>query len=63
MSLCKGCSREISWVVTEKGEKMPIDNKKITIITIEGKVVSGYTSHFATCPKSYEFRNRKGKKS
>jgi len=40
-------------------KKMPIDLKKITIVTLDGKVVSGFTSHFATCPKSYEFRRKK----
>jgi len=59
---CRGCNRTIDFIMTEVGKKMPIDLKKITIVTLDGKVVSGFTSHFATCPKSYEFKTKKKEK-
>lgn len=58
-SECKGCGKTIGWVVTENGKKMPINTKEITIVTLDGKIAKGYTSHFATCANADEFRRKK----
>ena len=55
-SICKGCGANIQWVKTAKGKIMPCNLAKVVIVTKDGKVVSGFTSHFATCPKADKFR-------
>lgn len=59
ISKCKGCGADIIWVKTKNGKSMPCDAKKQIIVTETGEVVSGYTSHFATCPKSKDFKEAK----
>jgi hypothetical protein len=50
----------IVWAITEKGRRVPLDAKpqKVFVLDEHGtaKLVSGYTSHHATCPKADEFR-------
>ena len=61
---CKGCGAEIIWRRLS-GRWHPCDPKKFTIVIDEdgGRLVSGYESHFATCPKAGEFRKQKGSDS
>lgn len=42
---CRGCGKDIYWIVTEKGKRMPVDP--------DG------TSHFATCSAAGDFRKGK----
>lgn len=56
MSKCKGCGAEVQWIKTPSGKAMPLNIQKQTVVTLEGQVVSGFTSHFATCPNANNFR-------
>ena len=61
MSVCKSCGAAIKWVeMADTNRKMPLDIVPVVFISIEadGKGVthSRYTSHFATCPDTYEHR-------
>ncbi len=60
---CAGCGAEIYWVKSMKGRAMPVNTKKQSLITPEGNVVSGYTSHFATCPKAADFKRPRAVKA
>jgi hypothetical protein len=46
-SACRGCGAFVYWIRTLTGKQMPVDP--------DG------TSHFATCPKAAEFKNKGGK--
>lgn len=49
---CDKCSAPIIWIRTSPGGKnMPCNPKRQIITTAEGVAVSGFTSHFATCPR------------
>lgn len=58
---CKGCNAEIYWIKSMNGRAMPVDTKKASLVTAEGHVVSGFTSHFSTCPKAADFKKRPAK--
>ena len=53
---CKACKEPIHFVETKNGRLMPCNQKKITVITVLGDVVSGWEAHFATCPQADKFR-------
>ena len=57
MAKCKGCGAEIAWVQVESGKLMPVDPPSLTVVTKEGKVITGQQSHFASCPKASTFRS------
>jgi hypothetical protein len=64
MSKCRSCGAEIRWVMMDSGRKMPLDVKRITIIeedpeTGAARIVSGYQSHFSTCPNADMHRRSK----
>lgn len=73
VSRCDGCGAEIYWITTTAGKPMPVDTQKRTIlapeswtqglkgVTSDSKwiTVSGYQSHFASCPKANQFRKPK----
>lgn len=61
MAKCKGCGAEIIWLETKNGKAMPCDEKKQTIITENGETVTGYTPHWATCPR-YKIFKKESKK-
>jgi hypothetical protein len=47
-------------VVTRAGKRMPVDvGRPTVVVTDDGDTVSGYPSHFGTCPKAQEFRKPK----
>jgi hypothetical protein len=57
---CKLCGAPLVWIVTPAGKRMPCDAARVTIVTEDGRVVSGHVSHFATCPRADEARRRNG---
>lgn len=59
MTTCKGCGRQIEWIRTEAGKRMPVDPEPLTVILPDGRLVSGYRPHWVTCPQAAQFR-RKG---
>lgn len=46
---CNVCGKEIAFIRTTKGKKMPVDREQISIIAADGKMYSGWRPHFATC--------------
>lgn len=58
MSRCKSCNREIVWIKMKSGKAMPCDPDKVVVVTEDGETVTGYTSHFATCPNANMHRRR-----
>lgn len=58
MNTCKSCGAEIQWVTMGSGKKMPLDMKKKTIIVEMGgfEAMSGFESHFVTCPQANKHR-------
>ena len=61
---CKACGDGIHFVETRNGRRMPCNQKKLTVITLLGDVVSGWEAHFSNCPGADKFRKKKedGKK-
>jgi len=41
---------------TKTGKAMPVDQTKLTIVTNSGETVTGYESHFSTCPEAKNWR-------
>ena len=58
MSKCKGCNADIIWVKTENNKIMPCNSEKTTVVTESGKTIIGHIPHWATCPKSKEFKEK-----
>ena len=65
MSQCKSCKAEIKWIKTPAGKNHPVDAKPVQVwIKNENdlypgdsfKPVTGYASHFATCPQASQHR-------
>lgn len=74
MNLCKGCGAEILWLRTKDKKVMPCNPKALRVLIPTGEtvlsnsellpvyqVMSGYASHFATCPKADELRRTRRK--
>jgi len=59
---CRSCHAEIVWIKTSTGKLIPCDPKSVTVVTTDGKVVMGYTAHFATCPQANAWRVKPPKK-
>jgi hypothetical protein len=65
MPNCKACNTPIIWIKTANGKNMPIDAKPIK--AYQGSQVTGFIfvdvhmTHWATCPKSKQFK-KGGKK-
>jgi hypothetical protein len=53
---CSACRADIVWIRTVKGRKSPCNARRLSVTTPEGKTVTGYESHYSTCPKAGEFR-------
>ena len=68
MTTCKGCGKEILWVVTVRG-KMPLDprppvyeiGEEVNGVLPASRIPRCYVSHFATCPKANDFSASKKK--
>lgn len=61
LSRCRTCNASIRWVEMESGKRMPVDERKVSVILVDrngenGKVIYGYQSHFATCPQANQHR-------
>jgi hypothetical protein len=66
MSTCRSCGADITWAVTTRGRRIPLDTaiKNVAIPAtdpaLDGPVtvtfVSGHETHFATCPNADEHR-------
>ena len=59
MTACRACGQPIHFVETIKGRRMPCNQKKLTVITVMGDVVSGWETHFSTCPEANRFRKKR----
>ncbi len=57
-SICTGCGREIGWIKTVHGKDMPVDLRKVTIVTKEGETKRGFIPHWSTCEKANEFKKK-----
>lgn len=57
--VCRSCKAGIYMIRSEKGKYIPCNRKRLTVVTLEGKTVSGYESHFATCPFAGQYRGKK----
>lgn len=68
---CRSCGQPIIWTVTERGKRMPVDawpgagafrleqyasGPPVAIYGGGETMEERYTSHFATCPQSSEWR-------
>lgn len=62
---CKSCNADIRFKITRTIDKktgkprsgrMPVDAKKITVITPAGETVQMYNPHWATCPTADQHR-------
>lgn len=56
VSQCRGCPAQIRWVNMQTGKAMPVDAEPIKVIIEEGRMISAYVPHWATCPKAKEFK-------
>lgn len=59
---CPECGLSISFIPTAASQfqkRMPVDAKPKKVVLIDGRMVDGYTPHWATCtnPKRFK-RNR-----
>ena len=64
MSKCRGCGADIEWIVMDTGKKMPVDQKPLKMIMKTpkgGKMITAFTSHWATCPQAGQFKKKKPK--
>ena len=53
---CKSCGRMIHYVETRNHRRMPCHDKKVTVITLLGDVVTGWETHWGSCPEADNFR-------
>lgn len=64
---CKSCGKEIYFLLTSKGNRIPVNSESLTDVEIEqlesGKqlqfIYKQHVSHFSDCPKSKEHRKNK----
>ena len=57
---CSSCNAEILWIRLSSGRSMPCDPQRASVVTLEGTIISGYGSHFATCPNAAQHRKKSG---
>lgn len=62
MAICKSCGAEIDFIRTKAGRLAPVNQKRITIVTNSGEVISGRESHFSSCSGANEHRKPKDAK-
>lgn len=57
---CRLCGASIEMVKTPAGKQMPVDvSSRVTVVTNDGRVVTGRTPHWSTCPNADEFRKKR----
>jgi KaiC/GvpD/RAD55 family RecA-like ATPase len=57
---CRGCGAEIRFITTDKARQMPVDAKRVTVVTEDGRTMTAYMPHWATCTKADDFRGGRG---
>ena len=40
----------------QTGKAMPVDADPIKVVTSDGRMITAYVPHWATCPKAKEFK-------
>ena len=58
---CKGCGKKIIFMITANGRMIPVDWKP-ELEDVDQFDEKKMVSHFATCPKSGDFRKKKVRK-
>ena len=58
MAKCKSCGADIIWIEMQSGKKMPCNPEKTTIVTVDGKTITGHIPHWATCPTAGTHRKQ-----
>lgn len=56
---CASCKAPITWIVMTSGKRMPVDQRRLSITTKDGRTVTGWESHFATCVGAGQHRKRR----
>lgn len=56
---CRSCGAEIVWITSQAGKLIPCDSREKAVITVDGRFVKGFESHFSTCPDAAKWRNAK----
>lgn len=62
-SQCRTCNRDIVWMPTFRGKKMPVDADTVPDTFEEGDIFDkrkGMVSHFETCPQAGQHRGGGG---
>lgn len=63
---CKdeSCKAEIEFVKNPKsGKMMPVEPKRVWILTDDGQIVKGRVCHFSTCPGANKFSGKRKKEA
>jgi len=56
---CKSCNADVYWITAKKtGNPMIVNTKRFVILTELGEMVSGFESHFSTCPFAGKHRRK-----
>ncbi len=57
---CRSCNAPMFWIKSATtGKNIPCDVEVIRVVTEAGDVVSGYASHFSSCPNAAQHRKAK----
>lgn len=59
---CKLCGAPIFFAETERGKKMPLDSESSLRFRLQDGIASAvlvYQTHWATCPKAKQMKERK----
>ena len=48
----------LDWIITPVGKKMPTNLGAVTVCTPEGRVVSGFITHWEACLYADDFREK-----
>lgn len=56
---CRTCGAPIRFVPSKHGNWIPVDERRLTVVTDAGEVVNGRQSHFASCPQAEKWRKER----
>jgi hypothetical protein len=63
MSTCKECEAEIRWIEMESGKVMPCEEQQSELVIVapdgKGHLHFGYKPHWAQCPASNFFKQKR----